>query len=203
MNALAIDIIHPEFETLKKTGRGFHLFAALLIIINAVTLYNRLGSNAIFLWCQIIIAVDILLLLFAVRNLAQDLPKINLIFRIIECIVFIGVATLLLLDGKWFLGASSLAIGLAYCYISYCEKKAAETERLAFHHSGVAISGIPEGKFFLWSQIDRINARYDSISIETSFNKTLVFSLRHKLEFEELEQIHEFCRYYLGQQVNG
>lgn len=199
MNALAINIIHPEFEKLKRTGRFLHLTAAVLIGINAFTQYNNLESNALFFWCQIVIAVDIIILLFTCNNLAHDLPKINLTFRFIECVMFLGVAILLLLSRKWSLGTPLFLVGLAYCYLFYCEKKTTQRELIAFHHTGLAIAGIPEGKFFLWSQIERIEARYDSISIETSFNKTFVFSLRHNLVFEELEQIHEFCRYYLGQ----
>ncbi len=199
MNAFAINIIHPEFENLKKTGRFLHLTAAVLIIINAFTQYTSLESNPLFFWCQVIIAADIIILIFTCNNLAHELPKINLTFRIIECILFLGVAILLLLSHKWLSGAALFCVGVAYCYLFYCEKKSSRREMIAFHHTGVAIAGIPEGRFFLWSQIERIEAHYDSISIKTSFNKTYDFSLRRNLAFEELEQIHEFCRYYLGQ----
>ena len=66
-----------------------------------------------------------------------------------------------------------------------------------FNHIGITISGMPESEFFLWSRINNIDIRYDSVTIDTSENKQFQFSLRQNLQFEELDQIHEFCRHYL------
>ena len=48
------------------------------------------------------------------------------------------------------------------------------------------------------SQISSIEATYSSITIHTSLDKSYHFDLQRNLQFEELDQIHEFCRHYLG-----
>jgi DNA-binding transcriptional regulator YdaS (Cro superfamily) len=79
----------------------------------------------------------------------------------------------------------------------YCERKITMAEMVAFHHIGITISGIPSSSFFLWSNINRVEAHYDCITIETARSGVLRFDLRRNLQFEELDQIHEFCRHYL------
>jgi hypothetical protein len=198
MNALAIAIVHPAYEQLKRMGRLLHLVAGLLILLNAVNLLRQPHHNYLYFWCQVMIGADILIMVVTSRNLSQELPKVNMVFRLIECILFLGAAAILLLEGNWPAGITLLPVSAAYGYLLYCEHKAASVEMVAFHHIGITISGIPSSRFFLWSHINRVEARYDSIVIETARNKTYHFDLRRNLQFDELDQIHEFCRHYLG-----
>jgi hypothetical protein len=197
MNALAINIIHPAYENLKRTGRLLHLFAGLLIILNAIHELQQPKLNHLYFWCQLFIGADILIMAFTSRNLSQDLPRVNMIFRFIECIIFLGAATILLSEANWIMGAVLILISAAYAYLLFCERRLNTAEMVAFHHIGITISGIPGSQFFLWSRINKVEAHYDSIIIETSQNKTYRFNLRQNLQFDELDQIHEFCRHYL------
>jgi hypothetical protein len=70
---------------------------------------------------------------------------------------------------------------------------------VALHHTGITIPALPESRFFIWSNISHIEAHYDHIIIDTSLDKSYRFNLRKNLQFEELDQIHEFCRHYLQQ----
>ncbi|MBS1563270.1 MAG: hypothetical protein JST39_02725, partial [Bacteroidetes bacterium] len=81
MNSLAIAIVHPAYEHLKRLGRFLHFIAGLLILLNAIHLWQQPHPNQLYVWCQIIIAADILIMVFTSRNLSQDLPKINMVFR--------------------------------------------------------------------------------------------------------------------------
>ncbi len=197
MNALAISIIHPAYENIKRMGRFLHLIAGLLILINAITQLQQTGFNRIYFWCQLLISVDIIIVVFTTRNLAQELPKMNTVFRFIECIIFLAAAFILFSASKWIMGSALLLVCGAYGYLLYCEQKLTKAEMVKFNHIGITISGLPQSEFFLWSRINNIDIRYDSISIHTSENKKLAFSLRQNLQFEELDQIHEFCRHYL------
>jgi len=197
MNALAISIVHPAYENLKRTGRFLHFIAGLLILFNAIHQLLQPKLNHLYFWCQLFIAIDILIVVFTNRNLVQDLPKMNTVFRFIECIIFLGAAAILLTETNWIMGAVLLMVSAAYCYLLYCEQKISTAEMVKFNHIGITISGMPRSEFFLWSRINHINIRYDSISIETSENKKYQFTLRQNLQFEELDQIHEFCRHYL------
>lgn len=198
MNSLAIAIVHPAYEHLKRLGRFLHFIAGFLIVLNAINLWQQPHPNALYAWCQVIIGADILLMVFTNRNLSQEMPKINMVFRLIECVIFLGAAAILLVEGNWIVGTLLLGISVAYGYLFYCERKASAIETVAFHHTGISISGIPSSRFFLWSHINQVEARYDSIVIQTSTGKTFHFDLRRNLQFEELDQIHEFCRHYLG-----
>jgi hypothetical protein len=197
MNALAITIVHPAYENLKRMGRFLHFIAGLLILFNAIHQLQQPKLNHLYFWCQLIIGIDILIVVFTNRNLVQELPKMNTIFRFIECLIFLGAAAILLTETNWIMGSVLILVGAAYAYLLFCEQKISTVEMVKFNHIGITISGIPQSEFFLWSRINDIDIHYDSISILTSENKKLHFPLRQNLQFEELDQIHEFCRHYL------
>jgi hypothetical protein len=197
MNALAISIVHPAYENLKRMGRFLHFIAGVLILLNAIHQLQQPKLNHLYFWCQLIIGIDILVVVFTNRNLVQELPRMNTIFRFIECIIFLGAAAILLTEANWIMGSVLILISAAYAYLLFCEQKISTVELVKFNHIGITISGIPQSDFFLWSRINDIDIRYDSITILTSENKKLHFPLRQNLQFEELDQIHEFCRHYL------
>jgi hypothetical protein len=198
MNSLAITIIHPAFENIKRVGRFLHFIAGIIILSNAVAEALQPHLNHLYFWCQLIIGLDIIILVFTSRNLVHELPRINMIFRFLESLVFAGASFLSFTNNNSIMGVLLLLVAIVYGYLCFCERKTIKQEVVAFHHTGIAISGIPKSDFFLWSHINNVEARYDSIVIETSFNKTYQFNLRENLRFEELDQIHEFCRHYLG-----
>ena len=70
-------------------------------------------------------------------------------------------------------------------------------EFVALHHTGITIPALPESRFIIWSNVNHIEAQYDSITIAASGDKSYHFDLQKNLRFEELDQIHEFCRHYL------
>jgi hypothetical protein len=197
MNGLAISIVHPAYENLKKMGRFLHFIAGLLILLNAIHQLQQPVLNHLYFWCQLIIGLDILVVVFTNRNLVQELPKMNMVFRFIECIIFLGAAGILLSEDNWLMGAVLVLISGAYGYLLYCEKQISTLEMVKFNHIGITISNLPQSEFFLWSRINNIDIRYDSVSILTSDNKQYYFPLRQNLQFDELDQIHEFCRHYL------
>jgi len=197
MNALAITIIHPAYENLKRMGRFLHFIAALLILGNALHQLQQPKLNHLYFWCQLIVGIDILIVIFTNRNLVQELPKMNTVFRFIECAIFFGAAAILLTEHNWVMGAVLVLVSASYGYLLYCEQKMGMAEMVKFNHIGITISGLPQSEFFLWSRINAIDIRYDSITILTSETKELHFPLRQNLQFEELDQIHEFCRHYL------
>jgi hypothetical protein len=197
MNALAITIVHPAYENLKRMGRFFHLIAALLILGNAIHQLQQPKLNHLYFWCQLIVGLDILIVVFTNRNLVQELPRMNTVFRFIECVIFSGAAAILVTENNWIMGIVLALVSAAYGYLLYCERKIGMTEMIKFNHIGLTVSGLPQSEFFLWSRINAIDIRYDSITILTSESKKLHFPLRENLQFEELDQIHEFCRHYL------
>jgi hypothetical protein len=197
MDSLTLHIIHPAFEKLKRFGSGLHLLAALIILLHALSHAHQQESRPVYFWCQLIIALDIFILVFAGRGLLEHSSRINLFFRSVEIIFFLGIGTVMLMSGKWQTGFSHIGLCILYGYLLYCEQGISKSHLLSVHHTGLEIPHIPTTQFFLWSNINRVEAHYDSIQIETSSQETLHFSLRKNLDFEELEQIHEFCRHYL------
>ena len=199
MNSLALPIVHPAFQNLKRSGKLLHVTAAALILLHAITQVVRPEGSYIYFGCLFLIAVDILILVFAGKNILEERPKVNLFFRFVEFIFFLGIGLDLLLKLNWINGTVHILISLIYLYLFYCENKLEKTEYVALHHTGITIPGLPESKFFIWSNISHIEAHYDHITIDTSLDKTYRFNLRTNLQFEELDQIHEFCRHYLQQ----
>lgn len=198
MNSLALPVVHPAFQTLKRSGRLLHLTAGLLILVHAISHIREPHSSPIYLGCLFLIAVDILILVFAGKNVVVDMPRVNLFFRLVEIIFFLGIGITMFVSARWITGSIHLILSIAYIYLFYCEKRLHKEEFVAIFHSGVSVPALPDSKFFIWTHIEHIDARYDSITINTSLNKSYTFDLRQNLAFEELDQIHEFCRHYLG-----
>jgi hypothetical protein len=198
MNGISFNVVHPAFQNLKRSGRLLHLTAGGLILAHAVSHFNQPDASPIYFWCQFILALDIFILVFAGRQVLSALPKVSLFFRFVEFLFFLGIAVFVFFERKWMMGGLHLALSIIYIYLFYCEKNIINGEYVAIHHTGITIPSLPESKFFIWSNISNIKANYDSITIETSLARTYHFNLKENLRFEELDQIHEFCRHYLG-----
>ncbi|MEP7277014.1 MAG: hypothetical protein ABI813_00085 [Bacteroidota bacterium] len=165
----------PAYENLKRMGRFLHFIAGLLILLNAVHQLQVPKLNYLYFWCQLFIGIDLLIVVFTNRNLVQELPKMNTVFRFIECVIFWGAAVVLLTETNRIMGSALTLTGVAYSYLLFCEHKMSTQEMVKFNHIGITISGIPQSEFFLWSRINDIDIHYDSITIQTSGNKKLYF----------------------------
>jgi hypothetical protein len=198
MNSISFNVVHPAFQNLKRSGRLLHLTAGGLILAHAISHFRQPDASPIYFWCQFILALDIFILVFAGRQVLATLPKVNLFFRFIEFLFFLGIAVLVFFERKWLMGGLHLVLSFIYIYLFYCEKTTIDGEYVGIHHTGITVPALPESKFFIWANISSIKANYDSITIETSLDKTYHFNLKENLRFEELDQIHEFCRHYLG-----
>jgi hypothetical protein len=198
MDSISLPVVHPAFERLKRSGNWLHVVAGLLILTHAISHFRSEESPTLYFWCQLIISLDIFILCLAGRDILRQLPRVNLFFRVVEIIFFLGIGTLMLVQGNRMTGIVHLSLSAAYSYLFYCEKSFRSEELLSFHHTGITIPGLPESRFLLWTHINDVETFYDSIHISTSEEKDLRFDLRQNLEFAELEQIHQFCRHYLG-----
>jgi hypothetical protein len=199
MNSLALPVVHPAFQKLKRAGRFLHLSAGGLILVHALSHFNQPTSSPLYLGCLVFMALDILILVMAGKNIASDMPLVNLFFRLVEIIFFLGIGITSCIGGELITGVGHVLLSLAYGYLFWCEKKMLTEEFVALHHTGITIPHLPESRFIIWSNIDRIEAQYDSITIAASGDKSYHFDLQQNLQFEELDQIHEFCRHYLKQ----
>ena len=197
MSPIAIGIIHPAFSTLKKAGRFLHLIAALLIVTNAIAYSRDPDVNKLFFWCQLIVAADILIFVFAGRGLIDTSPRFNLFFRLAEALIFTMVCVLLLVSRDWIPGILQFILASGYFYLFYCEKKSYYAEKILFQHLGVNLPGFPSDRFVQWIHIRDLKASPHRIFIETCDQKQYDFELKNPLDAEELAEIHEFCRHYL------
>lgn len=198
MNSLALPVVHPAFQKLKRSGRLLHVAAGTFILVHAISHIQEPHSSPVYLGCLFLIAVDIFILVVAGKNLLMDMPRINLFFRFVEIVFFLGIGVTMFVESRWLTGGTHILLSIAYIYLFNCEKKLNTEEVLAIFHSGVSVPSLPGSKFFIWTHINEIEARYDSITVHTSLNKSYTFDLRKNLAFEELDQIHEFRRHYLG-----
>ena len=198
MNGISFPVVHPSFQKLKQAGRLLHLTAGLLILVHAISHFRQPESSPLYLGCLVLMALDIFILVLAGKNILLDMPKVNLFFRLAEIVFFLGIGITLLVEKHWWIGSTHLLLCSAYTYLFYCEKKVGSTEYVAIHHTGITVPALPDSKFFGWSHINGVDARYDCIQINTANSGSYEFDLRQNLAFEELDQIHEFCRHYLG-----
>lgn len=198
MDSLSLPVVHPPFQKLKRAGRLLHITAGTFILAHAIAHFNQPESSPLYLGCLLLIALDIFILVFAGKNFLNDMPRVNLFFRLTEILFFLGIGITLLRELNWLMAIFHILLSMMYSYLFYCEKKINNSEYIAIHHTGISIPSLPESKFFLWAQINEVNARYDCITINTDGCISYRFDLRENLVFEQLDQIHEFCRHYLG-----
>ena len=198
MNSLAIPVVHPAFQKLRHSGRYLHLAAGILLLVHAISHLQQPHTSPVYLGCLGFMALDIFILVMAGKNIAAELPLVNFFFRWVEILFFLGIGITLCVNGGWVMATVHFLLSGAYLYLFWCEKKLLYAEFVAIHHSGITIPNLPESRFIIWSNINQITAQYDQIAIEASGDRSYRFDLQKNLQFEELDQIHEFCRHYLG-----
>ena len=192
---LSISIVHPAYSNLKKISPILHFLAGMVFI--AAAIYEIKMDNRITAFCEIVIGIDVIALAF-MRGFAEESTRLNASFRLIEVIVFGGLTILAVLDQSWITVVLMAVATCMYYYVFHCERKIINSERVAVHHLGVSICNFPKDKELEWDQIRELEALPHSITIHTTRNKTLRFEFQKAIAFDELEQIHEFCRHYLN-----
>ena len=198
MDSISLPVVAPRLDRLKRSGSWLHLLAGALILAHAISHFRGETSHTLYFWCLLLISLDIFLLVLVGRDLLAQMPGLNLAFRGIEIVFFLGIGVLTLLEGHRVTGLFHLLLSVAYGCLLYCERSFRTGELLSIHHTGITIPDLPESRFLYWTHINHIEARYDSIDITTSEDKPLRFRLRHNLDFDQLEHIQAFCRFYLG-----
>jgi hypothetical protein len=192
-----LPVIHPSFELLKRLARLLHLVAAALIFINALYHLQTKTGGTVFCYTQLIIAADIIILVFFGGELLNDAPRLNLIFRSIESLVLVGIAMILLSSGKNTTGFIYLFLSGSYSFLLYREWRVIRSEAVDICPTGITIPNLAKDTELGWNEIRSILPHYHSIIIKTLRNKTIRFQLRKNLKIEELQQIDEFCQKHL------
>jgi hypothetical protein len=197
MSPIAVSIIHPDFQQVKKAGRPLHLLAVLIIVVNALMYIQQPEANRFYFWSQLIVAADILILIVAGKDLLNDSPKFNLFFRLAEVIVFTTFALLLIWKGDWMGGAVQVLVAGAFWYLFYYEKKSLYAEQIAIQHLGINIPGFPNDRFLSWIDITEVQMNNYQIEIQTRMGKKYSFELSRHLNLDEITVIQNYCGYYL------
>jgi hypothetical protein len=197
MDSISLPVIAPRLDKLKRSGGWLHLLAGALILAHAISHFRGETTHTLYFWCLLIISLDIFLLVLVGRDLLHQMPRMNLLFRCVEIIFFLGIGTLMLVEGNPMTGLFHLLLGIAYGYLFYCERLFRDEQLLSIHHTGISIPDLPEPRFLYWTHINKIEANYDSIDITTAEDKPLRFRLRHNLDIDAMEQVQAFCRFYL------
>ncbi|WP_431209769.1 hypothetical protein ACQ86N_27015 [Puia sp. P3] len=113
-------------------------------------------THNLYFWCQLMISLDIFLLVLAGKDALRQMPRVNLFFRIVEIIFFLGIGTIMLMQGHIGIAIVHHSLAIAYSYLFYCERRLRADELLSFHHTGITIPGLPESRFLLWSHINDV-----------------------------------------------
>ena len=198
MDAISFPVVAAKCQRLKSNGAWLHLLAGALILAHAISHFRGETRHTLYFWCQLLISIDIFLLVLVGRDILRQTPRVNLFFRTVEIIFFLGIGILMLVQGHPATGIFHLVLAAGYSYLFYCERSLRSEDTLSIHHTGITIPDIPESRFLYWTHINDLTATYDSIDISTSDNKDLRFPLRYNLRFEDLERIQAFCHFYLG-----
>ncbi|MBX9783854.1 MAG: hypothetical protein K2X48_11250 [Chitinophagaceae bacterium] len=169
---LSVSIVHPQAVNLKKISPLLHFIAGLLFISGAY--YEFIQDNRIAAFSEAVIGADVLAIAF-MKRFADESSRLNAWFRLIEVIVFGGIALLAALNSSLIISSLSLAAACIYGYVFYCEHKLISKEKVEVHHLGVTISAFPGDKYIDWADIKDIKALPHTITIITQKNKNYHF----------------------------
>lgn len=197
MDSISLPVVAPALDRLKYSGSWLHLLAGALILAHAISHFRGETSHSLYFWCLLLISLDIFLLVLVGRDILAQMPRLNLLFRAIEIVFFLGIGILTLVEGHPITGLFHLLLCIAYGYLLYCERSFRSETILSIHHTGITVPDLPESRFLYWIHINHIEATYDCIDIITAADKPLRFRLRNNLDFDQLEHIRAFCRFYL------
>ena len=198
MDSISLPVVAPRVDRLKRSGSWLHLLAGALILAHAISHFRGEATHTLYFWCLLLISLDIFLLVLVGRDMLMHLPRLNLFFRSVEIVFFLGIGILTLMEGHPATGVFHLLLSMAYGYLLYCERSFRSEELLSIHHTGITVPDLPESRFLYWTHINDVKATYDSIDITTADDKPLRFRLRNNLSFDQMEHIQAFCRFYLG-----
>jgi len=193
----SLQIVHPAFELLKRSARVLHFIAASIILINALHTLQAHGGSKLLCYTQMVIAADIYLLVFFGGVLLIEAPRLNLIFRLIEALTLLGIASTLITDGHNWFGLLHLMVSAAYLFLFRRELRVIRSEAVDIKPTGITIPNFAKDAEISWDEIKTIIPKYHSIIIETFCNKKVEFNLRQNLKIDELEQIDDFCRKHM------
>jgi len=199
MDSISLPVVAPAFERLKKNGARLHTLAAILLLAHAISHFRGESTHTLYFWCLLFISLDIFLLVLAGREVLQQLPKLNLFFRLVEILFFFGIGVLMIVEGFEITGIVHFLLCIGYGYLFYCERALQKTETLSFFHIGILVPGLPDNRLLYWTHVNGVKAGYDHIDIATSNQENLKYDLRINLDYDQLEHIKAFCRHYLGQ----
>lgn len=198
MNSVNVAIVHPAFERLRQNGSTLHLVAGSLILLHACLHILHPDPDLIYFGCLLLVAIDIFILVLAVGKSLADIPGVNLFFRAIECLFFAGIGIEMLVEGRLAVGLVHVAVAAGYICLFRIEQKMRTGAWIGIYHSGIVIPALWGPRFLSWSAVSSLDAGYRAITITTA-KVQYAFDLRKQLQFDELDQIHEFCRYYIGE----
>ncbi|MBS1513163.1 MAG: hypothetical protein JST86_20165 [Bacteroidetes bacterium] len=194
----SLHVVHPAFELLKRSARILHFIAAGIILVNAVHELAAHNGSKILCYTQMVIAADILILVFTCGPLLTEAPRLNFLFRFCEMVVLLGIAFSLLLDGHYWFSLFHFIIAGSYFFIMYREWRIMRSETVDISPTGITIPNFLKDMVIGWNEVKSIMPKYHSIIIETLRNQKIEFDLKEHLKIDELGQIDEFCKRHLS-----
>ena len=190
----SLAIIHPSFELLKRSSRILHFIAASIIMLNGIHHFQIHHYSKVICYCQLLLAGDIYLLVLLGGVLLSSPTSVNILFRLIELLTFMGIGLVLVTDGHTVLGEVHFSISVAYGFLFYREYRIMHSEAVDIRQTGITIPNFLADDEISWQDIISVTPNYHSIFIETCRQKKIQFKLRTNLKIEELQQIDEFCK---------
>jgi hypothetical protein len=194
----SLPVIHPAFEMLKRSAKLLHFVAASSILLNAIEEFKVGDINMIFPITELIIAVDIIILVFFTGQVLTESPKMNLLFRFIESLALLGIAINMAVDGQIWISMVHFTASFGYFYLLHREVRVIKREAINIAPTGIILPNLIKDAEIGWNEIKNIIPKYHTIIIETFKNKKIELNLRRNLKIDEMEQINEFCQKHLA-----
>lgn len=198
MTPIAIPVRNPAGPVLMKRGNRLHLLAAALIGANAYAYMQGPAASPVYFWCQVVIAVDIVLLVMADAETLRESPSYGMFFRIAEVLLFTMAFVQFLMQRAWFPGVLQGMVAAFYGWTFYQEWLAGKDKRILVQHLGVSLPGENGDHFLPWNRIRDLHMEDGSIRLEDTSGNTWNVDLSDIPDEEDLSKMENFKRHYLG-----
>lgn len=198
MTPIAIPVRNPAGPMLLKRGNRLHLLAAVLIGANAYAYMHSPGASPVFFWCQVVIAVDIVLLVMADAQTLRESPAYGRFFRIAELVIFLIACMQSVMLRLWIPAILQAMLAVLYGHALYQEWWAVRDQRMVVQHLGVSIPGEHGEHFLPWNRIRDLRCHEGMVRLEDTSGEVWDIDLRELPAEEELETMEKFRAHYLG-----
>lgn len=183
------ELVLAEGKIKPQQITALHLMSAFAIIGTGAVFY--FFSMYLKWWGAGLLAGGIILLLLTIaRNKWMMKPEVNRVFRIVELMAALCIASYCAMNAMW-VPTAMFAILSIVIIMAFAWERGSGEQYIYISKEGIKLPFSSRKRFIEWRDVDNVMYRYGTLTVETGENKLYQWNIR-KARFER-EPFERFC----------